>query len=168
MPNALAPLYCQYPNQTGPQPAYLQVDDDGEISLDYSGEIGNAVPMAVWHGLVSRYAVSALLSAQQVAGLLADETVVALAARVHAGRTERWDGSNYVGVLSDDAVEASEQLTQYLSEIEGAADVQDVGDYLALYTPTGAPDEAEQIEAAAESDGVVLVGDVARWLADLE
>jgi hypothetical protein len=164
MTNPLVPLYCQYPGQTEPQPAYLQIDDDGAITLDYSGEIGNAVPADVWHGLVSRHPISELLSADQCAAVLVDATVVALAARVHAGRSSVWDGNNYVGRLTDDAEQATEQLDDYLAEIDGDLLAQEVDEWLQNYTPTGAENEAETLEAEAVAEGIALIGDVADWL----
>lgn len=100
--------------------------------------------------------------------MLADETVISLAARIQAGREEVWDGNNHVGRLTADATEAVEQLDQYLAEIEGEANVQEVDEWLQNYTPTGADNEAEALEAEAAADGIVLIGDVAEWLADRE
>ncbi len=49
-------LYCMYPRQQRPQPAYIELDTrTGRMRADYDGEIGNAVPMDVRNGTVRRY-----------------------------------------------------------------------------------------------------------------
>ncbi|MFW6312573.1 MAG: hypothetical protein ACOC2N_01650, partial [Spirochaetota bacterium] len=57
-----APLYHQYDGQTTPQPAYLELTEDGEAWVDYSPEIGGAVPARVYDGRDQRWAIPNTLS----------------------------------------------------------------------------------------------------------
>ena len=67
-------VYCQYPMQYLPQPAYLYLEGykeglregykegyksipQGKIRCDYSGEIGNSVPANIWHNTVLRWRI---------------------------------------------------------------------------------------------------------------
>lgn len=61
-----APLYHQYPQQSQPQPAYIEITEDGDVSAGYSGEIGGAVPMAVWHHRTLRVPVHAAMRWESV------------------------------------------------------------------------------------------------------
>jgi len=54
-------LYHHYQGQTDPQPCYVQLDcDEGTLSADWDGEIGGAVPIAVWNGTALRWGIPAL------------------------------------------------------------------------------------------------------------
>lgn len=65
-----APLYQQYDGQTGPQPAYLELTEDGRVRVDWSGEIGNAVPIRVYDGRDTRWTVPASLSVAGIDALI--------------------------------------------------------------------------------------------------
>ena len=102
------PLYSQYSGQLHAQPAYVEISPDGSISYEYNAEIGNAVPARVWHGVSRRVAIPNDLTARGYAELHAE-----IADRLQVlvdGMGERWDGSNHVGTLSDEAAEALESL----------------------------------------------------------
>lgn len=103
-------LHCQYPGQTSPQECYLELDLEEEtLTADYDAEIGGAVPFAVWHGRRRRFPIPAL-SATAVNALM--EEVLPLAERIVAGSEIVWDGSNHIGQLDDDAVDAEAELDQ--------------------------------------------------------
>jgi hypothetical protein len=42
-----APLYHRHQNQNNPQPAYIEINENGGVKAGYSEEIGDAVPEAV-------------------------------------------------------------------------------------------------------------------------
>lgn len=126
-----APLYRVYPRETHPQPAYIELDPQARhAEVAWNAEIGDAVPMCVWHGLRLRYTVDHSLSGQQIADLLEDDEVQALMERVCVGHTVEWDGGNDVGRLSDDAQEAHECLVAMLYQVVGEAEIWDA-DYIA-------------------------------------
>ena len=84
-----------YPNQGEPQACFIALDlRTGRMSAQTNPEIGNAVPMDVWHGLVRRYymprpplAVTANALMQNIAKHA--QTILDHAAVV-------WDGNNNV------------------------------------------------------------------------
>lgn len=159
-------LHHQYPGQTAPQDCYVQlICETGALSASWNGEIGNAVPVGVWHRRVLRWNIPALTEGAANALL---EEIAPLAERVVAGYSERWDGSNHVGEFdadADDAIEAIARLCDRdWSEGEVIA-VWDAADYLGnigsirlqakelKVTTTSTDDEldaiAEEVEAEA-------------------
>lgn len=188
------PLYHHYPRQMEPQPAYLEMDEDGEISADWNGEIGNAVPASVWHNRTLRWDVAPAARDGVVDGWLdgTDEHLAALLARVHAGHTVEWDGNNHVGRLTDDACEASQDAQDYLTALRDHGDIEAAvyrvsewmgpstrhvddaeividGDPTCDIITAATTDEeleaiADGIEAAAGCDGIFLADDVMDWL----
>lgn len=129
----LAPLFCQYAGQHQPQPAYVELDEGGEVTADASGEIGNGMSAYVWHGRTRRYTVAPHADGADLADYLEGDGR-ALLARIHAGHEVEWNGNNHVGRLNDDAREAEEALTQALDDLTQDPDHQNqvwsVGDYL--------------------------------------
>lgn len=111
-----APLYCRYPTQIQSQPAYVSLNlETGEIDADYSGEIGNAVPANVWHGLVRRYPINPQLTGAQVGELL--DRLLPTLQRVLDGSSIEWDGNNYVGRLDENAEAAENELAMAGDEL---------------------------------------------------
>jgi hypothetical protein len=103
------PLYQMYPHQCNPQDAYIQLDPDArELSADWNAEIDNSIPMSVYHVRKFRYSVSQYLHTSEVIALMDD--IKPLALRVCDGYNSEWDGHNNVGILTDDATEAHEQI----------------------------------------------------------
>lgn len=130
MSNTTAPLYYIYPNQTGPQPAYVELDPEtGVVSSDYNSEIGNAVPVGVWHGLIRRYSVSPCVLGGELDECLASSEFLSLAERVSAGYSAQWDGSNYVGRLTDDARAAEDEIEALLAGLS-EAEVWDAAEWI--------------------------------------
>ena len=109
-------LYHKYPTQLQPQPTYIELDPEAEtLRADWDSEIGNAVPVAVWHGRICRYTLpSAYLRAEAIAWFM--DEIAPYAQRVCDGYSGRWDGSNYVGELDDDAREAEEVIYRILDD----------------------------------------------------
>jgi len=102
-------LHYQYQGQTRPQPIYLEIDcDSREVRIDWNAEIGNAVPMKVYHQRVLRYSLPDYLSRDAANRALADETVMGLVERIVNGYSCEWGGSNLRGRLDADATVAEE------------------------------------------------------------
>lgn len=110
----IAPLHHQYQGECSAQPAYLELDEDGNISADWDGEIGGGTPMSVWNGRSLRWTLPDALTGEAVAGFVKREDVAALLARIHDGNSIEWDGSNNVGRLNQDASEAQDDLEQLI------------------------------------------------------
>ncbi len=134
-PQDKLPLFAHYDGQLQPQPAFLSLDiRTGEVDAGFSGEI-SGVPSDVWHGLVRRYTVPAGVLSYKLEALLSDPDLLALLNRVLAGSETVWDGSNYVGRLTDDAKDAEDEIERYLEgNIDHADDcgtVESIGRYMA-------------------------------------
>lgn len=131
--NCAAPLHSRYAGQSSPQPAYVEMTAAGEVSADFSGEIGNAVPADVWHGVRLHWPVLSSVRGDSLADLLRGDALHLLE-RVHAGHSVEWDGSNHVGRLDADAVEASDDLRELLNGMQddesAMVPVWDVRDWL--------------------------------------
>lgn len=134
-------LYCKYQGQTRPQPCHIQLDlESGELSAGYNPEIGNAVPMGVFHGIVRRWAIPALKAdvvndllgrlAPDLQALLDDEST-----KVY------WDGSNRRGRCDDEHI--WEMLDRREWYPEDQVQVWDAGDW---YGGLGGPEaQREQL-----------------------
>lgn len=189
-----APLFCQYQGQFQPQRAFLEFNPEtGECEFDWSGEIGGSVPANVWHGLIRRYAVPAAASRESLIEAAKNPEILGLLARVQAGFHTHWGGSNYSGVLNDDATDAEERLEFLLQGLEVAnlwdidewlwesitrhknddgdvtsIEVQEIGTIKADTPAEILTAYAAEIQAAAEGDGVILDGDVFTYLENLQ
>ena len=124
------PLYHKYRGQSAPQPAFIELDENGEVSADWSGEIGNAVPIDVWDGRTLRWAIRPEISQLALDKLLADGSELRmLLTTVHSGHTVVWDGNNNRGRIDDNARRAVEQLIDQLDEVDFTP-VWDAADWL--------------------------------------
>jgi len=91
----LGDLLDIYPNETKPQACFIALDlRTGRMSAQTNPEIGNAVPMDVWHGLVRRYYLPGPPLAKAANALMQDIADHAQAILDHAEVI--WDGSNNV------------------------------------------------------------------------
>jgi hypothetical protein len=102
IPAGSAPLFCMYPGQNQAQDAFVYLDpSDKRIILDYTGEIGNAVPAAVWHNRIWTCAIPNDLS-QSGCRQLVDEIMPLVKELFSADNFYiEWDGSNNVGRFSE-------------------------------------------------------------------
>ena len=83
------------------QDCMIELDlETGQLDASYNTEIGNAVPSRVWHGVVRRYPLPCLSSQGANRAM---EAIRILAQRVLDGSDVVWDGSNWVGIINDDA-----------------------------------------------------------------
>lgn len=165
-----AELYHKYQQQTNPQPVYLELDpDDGSMRLDWSGEIGNAAPFAVFHNRILRYYLPGAIRKDPGNALL--KAAVPLAERIAKGYNEHWDGNNMVGKLDSDAELADAELKQLCEDVDSddllrvfeAGDWYDlVRDEMAALVKGKSDDEiqaiAEEHEGEAAHEGYYLEG----------
>jgi hypothetical protein len=121
------PAYRQYPGQLQPQPGYIELDGNS-VTADYSGEIGNAVPADVWHNRRLRWYINGAMAGSDINNLI--DEITPLLEIVHAGHDEDWDGSNWVGVLTDEAQEASEQIERICADYRPSVEAWDVDTWL--------------------------------------
>lgn len=110
-----APLYKEYPGQTAPQPAFIELDCATEtVEARYSGEIGNAMPMLAYYDLVLHFPVLPETRGQVLAEFLESEAFQKLAERIVAGFTSVWDGNNHRGHYSEESAYAQAEMTQLI------------------------------------------------------
>jgi len=145
-----------YPGQSEPQGCYIELDvRTGELCADWNGESGNAVPAAVYHGIVRRYAIPPLRVS--IVNALLDE-VAPFAGVVVNGTAIEWNGANHVAVLSDQAEEAEVEIERMCGDADDDEVEQyaDAGDWLyhARDTLAGRLASGESVDSlVAELDG---------------
>lgn len=164
----LAPLYRRFSGQYQPQPAYVYMDEDGNVQADYCGIIGAGQPMDVWHGRTRRWGVNPEVNGDQLADLLESGKVRELLERVHAGLSVEWDGANYVGRLTDDARDASDALERIFEDETRTVDgggVWRAGDWIdpasaddLLKPGESLDDAAGRLMAEAKTERVAIEG----------
>jgi len=150
------PVYAKYVGQHQPQPAYIELNTrTGELAADYSREIGNAVPMTVYHNIDLRWNIPATAKAYTIDNAI--DCLIDLFQIVLDGHSEYWDGNNYVGQLTDDASAASEKIQRELDAMmqddEGGL-IESLAEWI---EPQPFPAEGQSVEdfaaEVASSDG---------------
>lgn len=171
--NEFAPLYCRYPGQCNAQTAYVTLDpEDRTLTADYDHEIGNAIPMRVWHYRMYRITVSPFLSGKQVADLLEDEDFQKLAETVIAGYECNWDGSNMKGALTDEAQDALEEMERIAADIDGELIAMNAADYVepirseitAEMTDREIAEKVIDLKVEARVNNIIIEGDIEKLL----
>lgn len=145
-----AALVFKYDSQINPQPAYVRMTEEGDVDAYTSGEIGNAVPMDVWHSRTLTWSLPWSTDANALAELLETPEVLALLERVHAGHEVSWDGSNHVGRLGEDAQDASYRLERIFEQAD-TVDVWDADGLLNSLSFDDAWPEDMALDAAAQA-----------------
>lgn len=127
-----APLYYKYQNEFNPQPAYIELDcrGEGELLADYSGEIGNSVPIYYWNELAVRWGVSAETTGTSLQALFTDQKFLSCCKRIIEAFDEVWDGNNFVGKYTGDASDAIEEAEGIINQTLECCEVWSVEDYL--------------------------------------
>jgi hypothetical protein len=115
------PVLAQYQNQHTPQPAYLEFTPDETqrtrtlvLSADYSGEIGNSVPAAVFHDFVFRFAISPHLDRHALKALERDDRLLNLVGRLQDSYSASWYDGHYRGLFDRDL---ADMIREHLSTI---------------------------------------------------
>lgn len=101
------PVFFQYQNQCFPQRAYLEIDPakcatNIKCHADYTGDIGNAVPVAVWHDRIFQIPVAPEMSRTALKALETDDQFISLVGQLVDSWDEIWNGNNYVGKYDRD------------------------------------------------------------------
>lgn len=103
-------LYCRYDGQFEPQRVSLDLDTrDGEMSCSYWPEVGMTSTFAHHHRLILEAPIPALTA--DAANALMEE-LRPLAQLVLDGADQEWDGNNFVGVLTDAACAAWDEIVE--------------------------------------------------------
>jgi hypothetical protein len=158
------PCYLRYQGQTQPQPAFVELAEDGEVRASANPEIGNAVPSYVYHGRSIRWKIDPALRGEQIADAV--ERLAPLLEAIHQGHTVEWDGNNMTGRLTEEASAASDELERELENVESDVNVWEVEDWLwSNQTLLDVWPEGKTLESAAQDamptdPGVFIAGDL--------
>ena len=161
--DALHPVHHHYAGQIDLQPAYVEMDEDGAVTLDVDSEIGSGMPVNVWTNRTLRWRVDARLTALELRTLL--DEIKPLLQEIHDGQDVQWDGGNQRGKLTDAASAASDTIESICFErMTESGGVQDAGDWWSGDPPdvamTATDAELAEMVTDAESmarlDGVTL------------
>ncbi len=164
--DGIAPVYEKYDREFQAQPAYIRMDEDGEIDAWVNGEIGNAVPASIWNGRTLTWRVPSNVRGDALLAFVKERQP--LFERVYLGHEVDWDGNNHVGKLDEDAQEASEEIeTKTESLHEETIDVCSMAEWMraegnnklrdlwaADQSLETAAEEAEESARDALSDGI--------------
>lgn len=147
-------LYHRYDGQGSAQDCYIWLDcETSQLGASHDAETGNAIPFAVYYGHTQRWSIPAL-KADAANALL--EEIAPLAARVIAGYSSEWDGSNFAD-FDADAEAARDEITALCERATNSADESDcvnVWDAGSWYGAAGSRDQqrAELGITAATTD----------------
>src|SRR5690606_1337591 len=75
----------------------------------------SSIPMEVWNGMILRWRLPLSTDGEALSGAIADGEFDDLLDRIVAGFSSEWDGSNWVGHLSQDAVSAREAMYERIN-----------------------------------------------------
>lgn len=167
------PLFHHYDGQILPQPAFVELDlNTGEVDAIISGEIGNAMPADVWHGVRRRYPINCKLNANQVFDAIT--TVQADLQAVYSGsEVVLNDSTNWIGQLDSSAQEAEERLAALYevgADIEGSltTSIADwLGDSIWPAPAQTVSDFLGELESLNGEDNHWFVGDIRDSVFDL-
>ena len=116
-PDRDMPLYLHYSGQHEPQGAYVQLHPDGEVEFGVNGEVGNAVPEAVFHSRIVRICgVDPYLTLKGIDKL--HREIRPLLEEIAAGHSVEWNGNNNVGKFTDEADDARDRLDYLLHQTD--------------------------------------------------
>ena len=110
-PRRVSEYRHHYSTQCNCQPAELVIDPENEeaqLYVSYNAEIGGGMLMSEFHHREFRPGFNPYLSLRAVNKMLT--ACKPLAARVIAGYSVEWNGNNNVGVLTEDAAAALEEI----------------------------------------------------------
>jgi hypothetical protein len=142
-------MLCLYPRQDHPQPCYLELNlRTGHLSADYSGEIGNAVSIEVWNGVIRRYPIPILRNDSANALM---HKIAPLAQQVIEDSEIRWNGHDHVGVLGA----AAERAEQIIKRIIAPYDDDLYWEHAADWLADNRQDLIERINAGATVDELI-------------
>lgn len=178
----LLPLYA---DDRRKQELHIDIDHDGTVSLlvkSYYG--GDGVPMDVWHRKTLRYTVATGPVVVHLPSLRSDledgGRLAKLIDRIIDGHSTRWDGSNTVGCLTDDASNASQDLEHAFGRgfdyIDTSAEIWNEVEYIydearSLITADTTDEEIDaylaDVRESAQNNLVYLSGDAKDWLVEL-
>ena len=123
-----APLF-EYSSDGESYRAYLLLDEEGNVYVDTRAPWDNASPIEEWFGRTLKWEIPAAARGKDLRDAVRGERFLDLMQCVYDGHSIKWNGNNNVGVLDDDANEASDELDQLLGDLP-VWDVWNAGDFM--------------------------------------
>ncbi len=103
------PIHCHYAGQIWAQSAFIYLDlRDGELGADFNPAIGGGICELKWHNIVLTFYIPPKSHRDKVAGWI-DQYLDDFQA-IYDGSCVEHDGSNFVGVLNDEATEVYNRI----------------------------------------------------------
>lgn len=125
--NGFQPLPHRDAEQFRSQDAFIDMDEDGNVLADFTGEIRNAMSKDVWNGTTLRFPINPGVTRDQIREFLKSPETMELLNVIHAGHSIKWDGKNNVGRLKSTALFARAKLVELLNALE--PDYDAIGEY---------------------------------------
>lgn len=173
------PLFHRFSGQSNAQPAYVQLDEDGEVSADYSSFVGNAVTPEVYCLRTLQWDVDAKIRGSVLSEFLLSDVLAGLFQQVYEGHSVELVNGRLQGTLDEEASEAYEEIEDLLRNLadEGNSsnqkDVWLVDDFLFasnrlwdVWQEGSLADAVVASKQDAAAQDVHLDGDVADCLLD--
>jgi hypothetical protein len=128
--NDSLPVYVKYARQHAPQSAYLEMDEDGVISVE-TENLGGGQSSKVWYNRTLQFPLPPTISGIDLEAFVDKHKI--LLAQIYAGHDVEWDGRNHVGVLDAQATEHCHKLYQICEHhcAEYQRDVYEPADFIA-------------------------------------
>lgn len=165
--NSIAIIRNHPDDYTTGQDTWLQIEQDGDIYLETQHKDINSVTMHLYHGLAQVLPLPSGVMPGAVADWLEEGDRIELLEKLVEGFSTRWDGSNRVGELTDEAANIKNTLSFQLLNHEGehpfmaqVVDEVEASDWLNpiddQFQRASTAEEAEQIAAEAVENGEVM------------
>ena len=95
-------LHQRFGDRVDPQPAYVEIDENGSVSADCDGELGGEIPAQVRNRLTLRVPVAAEVECGDLETYLRGAALPLLQA-IDNSHSVQWDGSDDLGTLTCEA-----------------------------------------------------------------
>lgn len=161
-------LWRHYSGQLQHQDVFVELDlRDGHMTVDHNGEVGNAVPVAVWNGEVRRYALPAVSTPAGANRLR--ERLAPLAQRVLDDSTKVYKArrGQYLLAVGEEGASAEADIAEVLAEIAEPKYRGDATDLVAVgaLDALNASESYDGITADTSDTGIAEI--IATLLADM-
>lgn len=151
----------------------LHLDPQGRKAHVFQEQKTGSTLITVWHGKELQYRISGHPDEEELRNFLITGRGQRLLRTICNGHGIEWDGSNMIGRMTPEAIDAAEELQAALMEFESKYEFWNASDWLypgaeqrvtARTTDEELAQIASEFEAIAEADNVVLDEGVLPWL----
>lgn len=175
-------FYTKYPQQLQPQPVHVRLNPESRVlNVGIHHEIGNAVPMDVWHRRELWFRLPDVPLPEAVDQFL--PFLVTYADTICRGYSKEYDGNNFVGRYTQEAEDAIVRMEQHVEAAVGLSTedfllVRDAREYFDYETDKEmilgdtVEDVVQSMEDCAKFEGIHVLDNVTeaavQWVRDKE